>query len=366
LKLPILDLKRQYQGIAGPIQEAVREVLESGHFILGPRGAALEQALAGLVGVPWGVGVASGTDALVLALQALSIGPGDEVVTTPYTFFATAGAVARVGARPIFVDVREDFLMDPAKVPAALGPRTRAFLPVHLFGRAMDLSTLGPMLQARGIPVVEDAAQAIGATTASGAQAGSMGDLATLSFYPTKNLGACGDAGMVLGRRPEHAERVRMLRARGSRDRYHHVEVGWNSRLDEIQAAVLLAKLPHLSAWNEGRRRVALWYRDALDGGKVTLPDIPPLQDGRHVFHQFVVCHPERDRLRDALAAAGVGTSVFYPVPLHLQECFRGLGHGPGDFPVAERLARESLALPIFPEMTEAEVALVARAIDAF
>ena len=364
LKLPILDLKRQYASLSGAIEEALQQVVESGTFILGPRVAELEMRLARLVGVDHAIGVASGSDALLLALMALDIGPGDQVLTTPYTFFATAGSVARLGARPLFVDVTDDFQIDLGAAAAALTDQVKAFLPVHLFGRALDLEPILPELERRAIPIVEDVAQALGAITRAGGAAGSSGELSALSFYPTKNLGAYGDGGMVLARSESMAARIVRLRNHGSADRYHHQEVGINSRLAEIQAAVLLCKLPHLEAWNARRRAVAAAYGAAIRRADVVLPAVPT--DGSHVFHQYVIRFPARDGLREALTRSGIGTSVFYPVPLHLQPCFAYLGHGPGDFPVAERLARESLALPIFPEMTEAEVASVAAVINSF
>ena len=363
LKLPILDLKRQHQQLAGELQDALSAVIESGAFILGPRVSELEVRLAEVLGQPHAVGVASGTEALLLALMALEVGPGDEVITTPYSFFATASEIARLGARPVFVDVDDDFLLDLDQAEAALTERTRAFLPVHLFGRLHDLRPIRPLLDAREIPIVEDTAQALDARDGD-VIAGGQGRLSTVSFYPTKNLGGIGDGGLVGAADADLAEKIRRLRAHGSADRYHHEWLGINSRLDELQAAALLVKLPHLHRWNLGRREVAEKYRQAITNPRVVLPSTTESPTA-HVHHQFVIRHPDRDGLRERLTEAEIGTSIFYPVPLHLQPCFSDLGYRAGQFPRAEQLTRESLALPIFPEMTDAEIGLVADVINA-
>ena len=363
--IPILDLTRYDADLDRDIASAVRAVFASGRFVLGPPHEAFERALAGLLGARHVVGMSSGTDALLAALMALGVGPGDEVVTSPFTFFASAGVVARLNAKPVFVDIEpETFNLDPACLEAALSPRTKAIQPVHLYGQCADLSPILEIAGRRGIPVVEDACQAIGATYGDKA-AGTFGAMGAFSFYPTKNLGAAGDAGAVATDDDRLAETLRSLRNHGGSKTYYHDRVGGNFRLDTVQAAVLGAKLPRLAAWNERRRAIAARYgellAEAARAGRVTLP---AQADGRrHVFHQYVVRVSDRDGVRKRLSERGIGSSVFYPVPLHLQTCFRDLGGRPGDFPHAERAAREVLALPIFPELTDGEVERVAGAL---
>jgi dTDP-4-amino-4,6-dideoxygalactose transaminase len=347
--IPLLDLRAQHASIRGEVLAAVAEVLESQVCIHGPKVAALERAVAAYAGCAHGVGVSSGTDGLLAALMALGVGPGDEVVTTPFTFFATAGCAWRLGARPVFADIDPaTFNIDPGRAEAAITPRTRAIVPVHLFGQAADMDPILDAAGRRGVPVVEDAAQAIGATY-RGRRAGSMGAAGVFSFFPSKNLGAAGDAGMVVTNDGEIAARLATLRDHGMHPRYHHRVVGGNFRLDAVQAAVLLVKLPRLDAWSAARRENADYYSRRFDGTRVVPPAVA---DGRAVVaNQYVVRVPARDRVREELREAGVGTEVYYPVPLHLQECFRALGHRPGDFPEAERAAAEVLALPVFPEL---------------
>jgi dTDP-4-amino-4,6-dideoxygalactose transaminase len=363
--IPLLDLTRYDAELKRDIARAVEEVFASGRFILGPPSEAFEKALAAALGARRAVGVSSGTDALLVALMALDVGPGDEVVTSPFSFFASAGAVARLKARAVFVDIEPaTFNLDPGKLEAALTPRTKVILPVHLYGQCADMDAILEIAGRRGIPVVEDACQAIGAAC-GGKPAGTLGTLAAFSFYPTKNLGAAGDAGAVTTDDDRLADRVKSLRVHGSSATYHHDRVGGNFRLDAIQAAVLNAKLPHLAAWNERRRAIAKRYgallADAARAGRIGLPVEAP---GRlHVYHQYVVRVAGRDAVRKRLSEGGVSTSVFYPVPLHLQECFQDLGGREGDFPQAERAAKEVLALPMFAELTESEVERVAEAV---
>lgn len=363
-KIPLLDLKAQYGTIRSEIQQALVRVCESQHFILGPEVAALEKEIATFCGAKHAVGVSSGTDALLVALMAAGVSSGDEVITTPYTFFATAGVVDRLGARCVFVDIEpETFNIDARQVRERITERTRAVIPVHLFGRCADIDPIREAVDGRSITVIEDAAQAIGATDDQGRAAGTMGDMGCFSFFPSKNLGAFGDGGMVVTSDSSLAELLRPLRVHGSSPKYYHPMVGGNFRLDAIQAAVLRVKLPYLESWTERRRENACRYRDLLSEiPKVTLPVDTP----GHVYNQFVIRVPERDALRTFLKDNGVSTEVYYPLSLHLQECFRDLGYREGDFPVAEAASRESLALPIYPELTEAQLQQTAELIDVF
>jgi dTDP-4-amino-4,6-dideoxygalactose transaminase len=365
--VPVLDLTRYDTDLQRDIARAVEGVFGSGRFVLGPPNEAFERALAALLGTRHVVGVSSGTDALLAALMAVGVGPGDEVVTSPFTFFASAGVVARLNARPVFVDIEPGtFNLDPARLEAALTPRTKAIQPVHLYGQCADLTPILEIARRRGVAVVEDACQAIGATY-GGRAAGTLGAMGAFSFYPTKNLGAAGDAGAVATDDDGLAATLRSLRAHGASTTYLHDRIGGNFRLDTVQAAVLGAKLPRLAGWTERRRAIAGRYGELLAGasraGRVTLP---AESGGRgHVYHQYVVRVADRDGVRRRLSERGVGSSVFYPVALHLQACFRDLGGREGDFPQAERAAREVLALPIFPELTEQEIERVAEALLA-
>jgi dTDP-4-amino-4,6-dideoxygalactose transaminase len=354
IKVPLLDLKAQYAMIRSEVREAIDRVCESQRFILGPEVTAFEEAVAAFCGVPFTIGMSSGTDALLAALMAIEVGPGDEVITTPYSFFATAGVIARLGARPIFVDIdARTFNLDAEAVHAKVTHRTKAIMPVHLFGRCADMA---PLLTAAGehhVCIIEDAAQAIGARDDAGRQAGTFGHIGCFSFFPSKNLGAFGDAGMVVTSDAKLAETLRMLRVHGSKPKYYHRMVGGNFRLDALQAAVLRVKLQYLSCWTEARRSQADRYRRlfAAPGllAWVSLPEDTP----GHIYNQFVIRCPQRDRLRVFLRERGVETEVYYPHPLHLQECFQSLGYRQGDFPAAEAAAHESLALPVYPELTE-------------
>jgi dTDP-4-amino-4,6-dideoxygalactose transaminase len=363
----MLDLTRYDEDLKRGIARGVEAVFASGRFVMGPPNEAFEEAFAKEVGVAHAIGVSSGTDALLVSLMALGVGPGDEVITSPFTFFASAGVVARLGARPVFVDIEPlTFNLDPARLEAAITARTKAIQPIHLYGQCADLDAILEIAKARRVPVVEDACQAVGATF-EGRPAGSMGLFGAFSFYPTKNLGAAGDAGAVTTNDEELAGLVRSLRVHGSLQTYHHDRVGGAFRLDAIQAAVLSAKLPWLHAWNERRRAIAALYgellADAARAGRIRLPGEAPGR--RHVYHQYVVRVPARDQVRARLAQDKVATAVFYPVPLHLQECFRDLGYREGSFPETERAATEVLALPVFPELTDEEVERVAASLLA-
>ena len=362
--VPILDLTRYDADLKREIARAVEEVFATGRFVLGPANEAFEKALAQALGVRHVIGVSSGTDALLAALMALGVGPGHEVVTSPFSFFASAGVVARLCARPVFVDIDPvTFNLDPSRLEAAITPRTRAILPVHLYGQCADMEPILEIAARRGVAVVEDACQSIGATY-KGKPAGTLGLMGAFSFYPTKNLGAAGDAGAVSTDDDATASLLRSLRVHGSAVTYHHERVGGNFRLDAIQAAVLGVKLPRLPAWNDRRRAIAKRYDvllgEAARAGRLTLPAEAPGQ--RHVYHQYVVRVPDRNAVRKRLAERGVGASVFYPIPFHLQECFGNLGGREGDVPAAEKAAREVLALPMFAELTDAEVERVAQA----
>ncbi len=384
--VPLLDLRAQFHGIRRPLLSAVERVLSSGQYILGEEVRAFEEEMARFLQIPHAIGVASGTDALWLALKALGVGPGDRVLTTPFTFVATAEAVSLLGAHPVFVDVDpqtlnlssqavEDYLRSDPEAS-----QIKAAIVVHLYGKACDMQSLTPLFRSAGIPVVEDAAQALGAyaVLADGRRrpVGTCGAAGCLSFFPTKNLGACGDGGMVVTSRPELAERIRSLRVHGSPERYRHMEIGINSRLDELQAAILRVKLPLLPTWNRARRERARTYHRLFQevGLEQDGLQLPPLEDpspdeevSSHVFHQYVIRVPNRrDELRKFLQERGVATEVYYPIPLHLQTCFKDLGYRPGDFPESERAAREVLALPLYPEMTALQQERVVRVIQDF
>lgn len=364
MRIPQFDLTRQYAGIETEVEAAVRRVLRGGRFILGTEGQALEAELAALLGVGHALGVASGSDALRLVLQAAGVGPGDEVVTPAFSFVASATAVLQVGARPVFADIDPATLtLDPDRAAAAVTERTRAIVAVHLYGLPAAMGPLRALADARGLALVEDAAQAIGATL-GGRPVGSLGTAAAVSFYPTKNLGACGDAGLVATADAELAFRVRRARSHGDAGKYDHVSLGWTSRLDELQAAILRVKLRHLPGWTEARRRIAARYSAGLAGCPLALPPAPP--GARHVFHQYTVRTRRRDALARHLAQAGIGTACHYPAPIPGQPLFRELGHDPDAFPAARAAAREVLSLPCFPELGDEEVDEVVAAVRAF
>jgi dTDP-4-amino-4,6-dideoxygalactose transaminase len=356
-----MDIGAQYGPLRAEIDAAIAGVLDTGRFILGPNVAGLEAEISERLGGRPCVGVANGTDALVIALNALDIRPGDEVITTPYTFYATAEAIARLGATPVFCDIDpDDFCLDPDAVVDRITERTRAILPVHIFGHAANMAAIRTIAARHNLPVVEDAAQAFGGAC-DGTPVGALGDLATISFFPTKNLPGIGDGGMVVCRDQATADRVRRLRFHGSADKVVFEEVGYNSRLDELQAAVIRIFLRHVDDWNDGRRATAEAYANAGLGEFLELPSERP--GVRHIYHLFMARHDDRDALAKGLAARGVSSAVYYGIPMHLQPVFGHLGYQPGDLPVAEACASRALALPMHPHMTEAQVAEVVGAV---
>jgi len=367
MNVPLLDLKAQYAPLREEIRSAMDRVCDSQHFILGPEVQALEEETAKFCGARFAVGVSSGTDALLAALMAAGVGAGDEVITTSYSFFATAGTVARLGARPVFVDIEPDtFNIDVRQVERRITARTKAILPVHLYGRCADLDALADVAKRRNLGLIEDAAQAIGAVDAKARQAGTVGLMGCFSFFPTKNLGAFGDGGLITTNDAGLAESLKILRVHGSKPKYFHKIVGGNFRLDALQAAILRVKLKHLPAWTAGRRANAGRYRslfaEAGIGTGLALPgDVPG-----HIYNQFVIRSPKRDKMQAFLTEKGIGTEIYYPVPLHLQECFAPLGYRRGDLPVSEEMAATTLALPIYPELTAAQQREVVDAIAAF
>jgi dTDP-4-amino-4,6-dideoxygalactose transaminase len=384
MQVPLLDLKAQYRSFKAEVLPILERVCESQMFILGPEVTALETAVAKYSGAAFGIGVSSGTDALLLALMGLDVGPGDAVITSPYTFFATGGTIARVGARPLYVDIEpstynlsplavQHFIDtqcvadDRGLVHRASGSRVRALMPVHLYGQCADMKPLMAIAERYGLAVIEDAAQAIGAEY-QGGRAGSFGAVGCFSFFPSKNLGAFGDAGLCTAQDAELAEKLRVLRVHGGKPKYFHSMIGGNFRIDELQAAVLNVKLRHLDAWTEGRQRNAAAYRELFAraglGDAVVLPYEAPGM--RHIYNQFVVRVKDRDGLKKHLGDAGVGTEIYYPVSLHLQECFAYLGGKPGDCPESERAARETLALPVYGELERAQLEFVVAEVVKF
>src|SRR3954471_1426079 len=368
MPVPLLDLDAQYRPLRDELLMAVTRVCDSQRFIMGPEIDGLERELSVLLGVKHAIAVSSGTDALLLALMALDIKAGDEVVTTTFSFFATAGAIVRAGARPVLVDIDPlTFNIDPAQAAAAITPRTRAIMPVHLFGLSADLDPLIEAAGGAGIPLIEDAAQAIGSTYKS-RRVGGIGAFGCFSFFPSKNLGAFGDAGLLSTTDAALADRARLLRTHGMKPKYYHHLVGANFRMDALQAAVLRVKAPHLAGWTEARRanaaRCRRLFREAGLDTSITTPAEP--QDRTHIFNQFVIRTPERDALKRHLDQAGIGNEIYYPVPFHLQPCFADLGYRPGAFPLAERASRESLAIPVYGELTLAQQETVVSAIGQF
>jgi dTDP-4-amino-4,6-dideoxygalactose transaminase len=361
-------LKAQFAPIRADVLAAIARVCDSQQFVLGPEVEALERELAAFLDVPHAIGVSSGTDALLAALMALEVGPGDEVVTTAFSFFATAGCIARLGARPVFVDIdAATFNIDANAIARALTPKAKAIVPVHLYGQSADMDPILDIAQKRSLAVIEDAAQAIG-TTYRSRTVGGIGTVGCFSFFPTKNLGTFGDAGLVATGDADLARKIRAARQHGSEIKYHHDSVGGNFRLDALQAAILRVKLPHLREWTAARRRNADRYDAMFASSGLTGTVKLPARDANstHIFHQYVIRVPNRDRLRAHLQERGVGTEVYYPVPLHLQPCFRGLGYSSGDFPAAEAAASEVLALPIYGELTEDQQAWVVESIRDF
>jgi dTDP-4-amino-4,6-dideoxygalactose transaminase len=376
MNIPLLDIGAQHAPILDELLQAVGKVIRSNVVVLGPEVKRLEESVASYCGTEFAVGVSSGTDALLVSLMALEIGAGDEVITTPFSFFATAGAVARVGAKPVFVDIDPaTFNIDADEIEAAITPRTKVILPVHLYGQVAEMAPISRIAEKYHLRVIEDAAQAIGADYRDGRRAGSMGDVGCFSFYPSKNLGALGDAGMVVTNDPDLAEKIRILRTHGAEPKYYHRVVGGNFRLDAIQAAALNVKLGYLDEWTKKRqenaRRYGSMFRMAEGDGapEIRLPKAIYKPEGLrhdHIYNQYVVRARGRDRLREHLRANGVATAVYYPVPLHLQECFEPLGYRVGDLPAAEQAAGEVLALPIYAEMTEEQQRFVVGRIHEF
>ena len=363
--VPQLDLPAQYAAIGGEIRTAVERVMASQQFVLGREGTALEEEIAGLCGVAHGVGLASGTDALILALRVCGVRAGDEVLLPPFTFVATGSAVSALGAKPVFVDIRPDtYNINPSEFERRLTPRTRAIVVVHLYGLAADMDPILAFAKSRKLPVIEDNAQAIGASY-KGRRTGSLGDLACLSFYPTKNLGAYGDAGMVVTNSADLAARIRTLRNHGQSAKYLSSEPGWNSRLDEIQAAILRVKLRHLSNWQRGRQSHAAEYNRLFSQIPGIMPPLAP-EGFEHVYHQYTIRIEQRDVLQKFLSERKIGSAVYYPYPLHLQPLYSALGHKAGDFPHAERAALEVLSLPMYPELRNEQIARVVENIGDF
>lgn len=389
MNVPLLDLKAQYLSIKAEVDAAVADVLSSQTFILGARVQECERAIAKYSQCAHGIGVSSGTDALLACLMAENIGPGDEVITTPYTFFATVGSIARVGAKPVFVDIDGvSYNLAVQQLESKISAKTRAIIPVHLYGQMAEMEPIMELAKSRNLVVIEDAAQAIGAEC-KGKRAGSIGHYGCMSFFPSKNLGAAGDGGMIVTNDRERAEKVALLRSHGSKPKYYHKIVGGNFRLDAIQAAVVSAKLAHLDSWTSARQQNAERYnrlfaesglkvaesqswpandRDAGSNQSSQAPQLllPKVICDRHVFNQYVIRVKQRDALKAALEAKGIGTEIYYPVPMHIQECFAYLGYGSGDFPQAEAAAAETLALPIYPELTDAQAMHVVKSIVEF
>lgn len=369
MNVPLLDLQAQYVSLRDDLQRAVERVMSSQRFVLGEEVRGLEASIADYCGTRHAVGCASGSDALLLALMALDVKAGDEVITTPFSFFATAACITRLGARPVFVDIdARSYNIDPSRVSDAITARTKVIMPVHIYGQCAEMDPLLDLGRRHGIPVVEDAAQAIGATDKD-RRAGSLGLIGCFSFYPTKNLGGAGDGGILTTSDDDVAARLRRLRAHGGANEYEHEEVGINSRLDELQAAVLRVKFPSLDKWSDERAQKAARYSELLAQADLGFPLVTPQvrDDGRHIFHQYVLRVPgNRDGLMKHLQQHGIGTKVYYPIPLHLQQCFNYLGYKAGDFPEAESAARDTFALPAYPELTDEQQVYVVETIKSF
>lgn len=368
MNIPLLDLKAQFKPLRAEILSAIETVCDEQGFVLGPKVAAFEAGMAAYTGARHAIGCASGSDALLLSLMALGVGAGDEVVTVPFTFFATAGAISRLGAKPVFIDIQPDtFNLDPARLEQAITPRTKAIIPVHLFGQCADMAAINHIAAGKKIPVIEDACQAIGAAQA-GSRAGVLGTTGCFSFFPSKNLGGFGDGGLVTTNDPALADALSMLRVHGSRVRYLHDAIGINSRLDALQAVVLHIKLKYLDQWAEGRRRNAARYEQLFkQAGLLDRLTLPVTSAGNfHVFNQYTIRVARRDDLRAFLKEQGVGTEIYYPLPMHLQNCYKGLGHAKGSFPVSEEAAEQVLSLPVYAELSDDQLAYVVETIAHF
>ena len=362
--IPLLDLKRQYKEIGSKIQEAILGLLESGNYVLGPAVERFEEEVAEYCCSDYAICCASGTDALLLALMALGISDGDEVITTPYSFFSTASVIWRLHAKPVFCDIDPStYNINPELIPERITDRTKAILPVHLYGQMADMDKISEIAKKHNLFVIEDAAQALGAEY-KGKKSGILSDIGCFSFFPTKNLGGYGDGGMIVTNNKELADKMVMLRVHGSSPKYYHKVVGINSRLDAIQAVALSVKLKYLDQWNEARRKNVALYNELLAGADIILPK--EASDCRHIYNQYTIRCKDRDRLREYLKGKGIATEIYYPLPLHLQECFKDLGYKEGDFPEAESSAKETLSIPIYPELTEGELREVTDAIISF
>ena len=364
MNVPLLDLKQQFARMRAEILGEIELLCDTQQFILGEAVSRFEKQMEAFTGSRHAIGCASGSDALLLALMAIGLSPGDEVITTPYTFFATVGSIVRLGGVPRFVDIDPStYNMDPEQIASRLSPRTRALVPVHLFGQTAHMDPILEIAREHNIVVIEDACQAIGSLY-NGRQAGTLGDLGCFSFFPSKNLGGFGDGGMVVTGNTEWAEKIRLLRVHGGYKKYQYKYVGLNSRLDALQAAILSRKLPHLDNWNQARRKNAIHYDRAFAQGPVTPPPIIP--GCWSTYNQYVIRSPQRDALQSYLEHKGIGTAVYYPIPLHLQECFASLGHTIGDFPHSEKASKETLAIPVYPELTQEQVEYVVDSICSF
>ncbi len=361
MAIPLLDLKAQYSSIRDEVRDAIDEVCEAQWFILGPQVEQFEKEIAQYCNCDFAIGVTSGTDALLCSVMALDIREGDEIITTPYTFFATAGSIARAGAKPVFVDIDPiSFNIDASKIKEAITDKTRAIIPVHLFGQCCDMDPITEIAKEYNLVVIEDAAQAIGAKY-KGRRAGSLGDIGCFSFFPSKNLGGFGDGGMITTNNPKLAEKIKMLRVHGGVDKYHHKYIGGNFRLDAIQAAVLRVKLKYLDEWHMARQQNAKLYDELFEGTDVVTPTILPFNES--IYNQYCIQVNNRNKVREHLRNCEIGCEVYYPVPLHLQECFDYLGYKEGAFPRAEKLAKRSLALPIYPELKREDIEIVAKTV---
>lgn len=358
MAIPLLDLQAQYDSIREELETAVLDILRSGRYILGPKVEEFEKSIADYCGVQYAIGVANGTDALVLSLDAIGVGPGDEVITSPFTFFASAESISRIGAIPVFVDIDPStYNLAPEQVQEKINSKTKAIIPVHIFGQPADMDTINDIATKQGIKVVEDACQAIGAQY-KGRKVGSLADAACFSFFPSKNLGGAGDGGMVVTDDKEIADRVRILRQHGSTRKYHHSLIGYNSRLDALQAAILQVKLKYIDAWNDARRQKAHYYNKLFAGSNIVTP--VELDYVKHAYHLYIIRVPNRVEVESVLKEKGIGHGVYYPVPLHLQEAYRNLGYKPGDLPVSEAASHETIAIPLYPELRTEDMEMIA------
>jgi len=364
--IPLIDLKRQYTMLSNEIKEAITEVLQSGQYILGPKVSEFEKRCSEYLNVKHCIGVGNGTDALVIALESLGIGNGDEVITTPFTFFATAEAIVRVGAKPVFVDIDPpSYNINPEEIEKKITPKTKAIIPVHIFGQVCNMDRILEIAKKYNLYVIEDACQAFGAEY-NGKKAGTIGDVGCFSFFPTKNLGGFGDGGLIVTNDDKVAERARMLRQHGSKKKYYNELIGFNSRLDEIQAAILLVKLKYIDDWNKRRYQIAQRYDQGLKLNGLLTPAKTNNYERGHIYHLYVLQHEKRDELIEYLSQKGIATGIYYPVPLHLTKALQFLGYKEGDFKVAEEVSKKSFAIPMFPELTDEEIEFIISSINEF